>query len=65
MADNLLVDKHIDYIKGLGQCSPSLFLSDVAEKGRIEYWRTEHLRLNGVYWGHTATCLVSYPQTLD
>ena len=26
---------------------------------------TEHLRLNGVYWGLTALCLLAHPEVLD
>lgn len=29
-----------------------------------EYWLTEHLRLNGVYWGLTALHLLGHPQAL-
>jgi hypothetical protein len=35
------------------------------KKDELEYWLTEHLRLNGVYWGLTATCLLGCPQTLN
>lgn len=31
----------------------------------LEYWLTEHLRLNGVYWGLTALCLLGHPEALD
>lgn len=30
----------------------------------MEYWLTEHLRLNGVYWGLTALHLLSHPDAL-
>ena len=30
----------------------------------MEYWLTEHLRLNGVYWGLTALCLLGNPDAL-
>lgn len=30
----------------------------------IEYWLTEHLRLNGLYWGLTALHLLRHPQAL-
>jgi geranylgeranyl transferase type-2 subunit beta len=30
----------------------------------LEYWLTEHLRLNGVYWGLTALHLLDHPETL-
>lgn len=30
----------------------------------MEYWLTEHLRLNGVYWGLTALHLLDHPTAL-
>lgn len=30
----------------------------------MEYWLTEHLRLNGVYWGLTALHLLDHPGAL-
>lgn len=30
----------------------------------MEYWLTEHLRLNGVYWGLTALHLLGHPDAL-
>jgi geranylgeranyl transferase type-2 subunit beta len=30
----------------------------------LEYWLTEHLRLNGVYWGLTALHLLGQPDAL-
>jgi geranylgeranyl transferase type-2 subunit beta len=33
-------------------------------KDEIEYWLTEHLRLNGVYWGLTALHLLGHPDAL-
>ena len=30
----------------------------------MEYWHTEHLRLNGVYWGLTALYLLGHPDAL-
>jgi geranylgeranyl transferase type-2 subunit beta len=29
------------------------------------YHMTEHLRLNGVYWGFTALCIMGHPEALD
>jgi geranylgeranyl transferase type-2 subunit beta len=37
----------------------------VQKQNELEYWLTEHLRLNGVYWGYTALCLLGHPQALD
>jgi hypothetical protein len=33
-------------------------------KDEIEYWLTEHLRLNGLYWGLTALHLLGHPEAL-
>ncbi|CBF75480.1 Rab geranylgeranyltransferase BET2 [Aspergillus nidulans FGSC A4] len=49
----LCVEKHIDYIKKLD-----------SRKDELEYWLTEHLRLNGVYWGLTALHLLGCPDGL-
>ncbi|KAL9597404.1 MAG: hypothetical protein Q9219_005157 [cf. Caloplaca sp. 3 TL-2023] len=49
----LVVEKHVQYIQGLDK-----------RKDELEYWLTEHLRLNGVYWGLTALHLLRYPDAL-
>ncbi|KAL4811104.1 terpenoid cyclases/protein prenyltransferase alpha-alpha toroid [Aspergillus unguis] len=49
----LCLEKHIDYIKKLD-----------SRKDELEYWLTEHLRLNGVYWGLTALHLLGCPEGL-
>ena len=33
-------------------------------KDEYEYWLTEHLRLNGLYWGLTALHLLGHPEAL-
>eukprot|EP01111_Echinosteliopsis_oligospora_P006749 TRINITY_DN21084_c0_g1_i1.p1 TRINITY_DN21084_c0_g1~~TRINITY_DN21084_c0_g1_i1.p1 ORF type:complete len:331 (+),score=74.02 TRINITY_DN21084_c0_g1_i1:54-1046(+) len=48
---DLLYDKHREFIIGLDK-----------KKDSFEYWVTEHLRLNGMYWGITAMHLL---KTLD
>jgi geranylgeranyl transferase type-2 subunit beta len=30
----------------------------------LQYWLTEHLRLNGIYWGLTALYLLGHPDAL-
>lgn len=30
----------------------------------MEYWLTEHLRLNGLYWGLTALHILGHPEAL-
>ncbi|OJJ02529.1 hypothetical protein ASPVEDRAFT_169172 [Aspergillus versicolor CBS 583.65] len=49
----LCPEKHIDYVKKLD-----------SRKDELEYWLTEHLRLNGVYWGMTALHLLGCPDGL-
>ncbi|KAL9012723.1 MAG: hypothetical protein Q9173_002534 [Seirophora scorigena] len=49
----LVVEKHVQYIQSLDK-----------RKDELEYWLTEHLRLNGIYWGLTALHLLRYPDAL-
>lgn len=49
----LVVEKHVEYIQSLD-----------TRQDELEYWLTEHLRLNGVYWGLTALHLLGHPETL-
>ncbi|KAF7513693.1 hypothetical protein GJ744_007744 [Endocarpon pusillum] len=49
----LVTEKHVNYIKSLD-----------TRKDELEYWLTEHLRLNGVYWGLTALHLLGQPDAL-
>ena len=37
---------------------------DLQRKDELEYWLTEHLRLNGIYWGLTACHLLGKPDAL-
>jgi geranylgeranyl transferase type-2 subunit beta len=53
-SDNVLhVAKHVEYIVSLDKRSDE-----------YEYWLTEHLRLNGVYWGLTALHILGHPDAL-
>ncbi|KAI9751573.1 MAG: hypothetical protein M4579_006008 [Chaenotheca gracillima] len=49
----LYVDQHVRYIQSLD-----------TRKDELEYWLTEHLRLNGLYWGLTALHLLGHPDAL-
>ncbi|PVH97780.1 terpenoid cyclases/Protein prenyltransferase [Periconia macrospinosa] len=49
----LCVEKHVSYIQSLD-----------TRKDELEYWLTEHLRLNGLYWGLTALHLLGHPEAL-
>ncbi|KAK6509112.1 hypothetical protein TWF481_003875 [Arthrobotrys musiformis] len=51
--EELFVEKHVKYIQSLD-----------TRKDEFEYWLTEHLRLNGVYWGLTALHLLHNPTAL-
>ncbi|KAJ3074352.1 hypothetical protein HK102_005811 [Quaeritorhiza haematococci] len=50
----LLLDKHVEFIKNLNN-----------KKDELEYWFSEHLKLNGVYWGITALDVLNKLDTLD
>ncbi|CAL9729801.1 geranylgeranyl transferase type-2 subunit beta [Monosporozyma unispora] len=52
MVVELLKEKHIEYVKSLDSKTETL-----------EYWLSEHLRLNGVYWGLTALCILDSKDT--
>ncbi|RMZ75864.1 hypothetical protein DV737_g5060, partial [Chaetothyriales sp. CBS 132003] len=54
---DLAVPKHVQYIQKLDTVR-------VSRKDELEYWLTEHLRLNGVYWGLTALHLLGCPDGL-
>ncbi|RKP23963.1 terpenoid cyclases/protein prenyltransferase alpha-alpha toroid [Syncephalis pseudoplumigaleata] len=50
----LQVSRHVRFIQELDTKKDDLF-----------YWLSEHLRLNGVYWGLTALALLGQPDALD
>ena len=50
---SLAADNHVKYIQSLD-----------TKKDDYNYWLTEHLRLNGVYWGLTALHLLGQPEAL-
>lgn len=49
----LATEAHVKYIQSLD-----------TKKDELDYWLTEHLRLNGVYWGLTALHLLGHPEAL-
>ncbi|CAJ2501238.1 Uu.00g040910.m01.CDS01 [Anthostomella pinea] len=49
----LATAKHVKYIQSLD-----------TRKDEYDYWLTEHLRLNGLYWGLTALYLLRHPDAL-
>jgi geranylgeranyl transferase type-2 subunit beta len=49
----LSTEAHVKYIQSLD-----------TRKDSYDYWLTEHLRLNGLYWGLTALSLLGHPEAL-
>ncbi len=49
----LVTSAHVKYIQSLD-----------TRKDEYDYWLTEHLRLNGLYWGLTALHLLGHPEAL-
>lgn len=49
----LAVDAHVKYVQSLD-----------TRKDELDYWLTEHLRLNGLYWGLNALFLLGRPEAL-
>lgn len=47
-------EKHINYIKSLD-----------TKQDDLQYWFTEHLRMNGTYWGLTALCFLDAKDTFN
>ncbi|KAJ7228848.1 rab geranylgeranyltransferase [Mycena pura] len=54
MSTELLTALHVQYIQTLGKSSDDLV-----------YHLTAHLRLNAIYWGLTALCIMGRPDALD
>lgn len=50
---SLATSAHVKYIQSLD-----------TRKDEYDYWLTEHLRLNGLYWGLTALHLLGHPDAL-
>ncbi|KAJ7086704.1 terpenoid cyclases/protein prenyltransferase alpha-alpha toroid [Mycena epipterygia] len=54
MSSELLTSLHVSYIQNLGKSTDDLM-----------YHLTAHLRLNAIYWGLTALCIMGQPEALD
>ncbi|EGG23243.1 protein geranylgeranyltransferase type II [Cavenderia fasciculata] len=52
---NVLVEKHISYVVNL----------DNKKEEDFEYWVTEHLRMNGMYWGLTSLYILKALDKMD
>jgi len=71
----LLIPLHVSYIKNLGEARtviPSsiefLILTNLSipqSKDYLAYHLTAHLRMNAVYWGLTALCVMGHKDALD
>lgn len=52
-------------MRGCPRSLPSISRANPPQrKDELEYWLTEHLRLNGLYWGLTALHLLGQPDAL-
>ncbi|KAJ3836814.1 rab geranylgeranyltransferase [Lentinula raphanica] len=54
MNDTLLIPLHISYIQNLGK-----------NKNDLMYHLTAHLRMNAIYWGLTAICIMGHREALN
>ncbi|KAJ7095203.1 rab geranylgeranyltransferase [Mycena belliarum] len=54
MSSELLTALHVAYIQSLGKSTDDLV-----------YHLTAHLRLNAIYWGLTALCIMDHPEALE
>ena len=68
--DKLLVPLHVSYIQSLGNvrasCSLSRALFTIMQnKDDLAYHLTAHLRMNAIYWGLTALCIMGHKDALN
>ncbi|OJA20093.1 hypothetical protein AZE42_07714 [Rhizopogon vesiculosus] len=54
MSTSLLIPLHVAYIRALGN-----------SKDELSYHLSAHLRMNAVYWGLTALCIMDHKDALD
>ncbi|KAG7442989.1 rab geranylgeranyltransferase [Guyanagaster necrorhizus] len=54
MSAELLIPLHVSYIQNLGK-----------SKDDLAYHLTAHLRMNAIYWGLTALCIMDHQDALD
>lgn len=50
---SLSISAHVKYIQSLD-----------TRRDELEYWLTEHLRMNGLYWGLTSLHILGHPDAL-
>lgn len=70
--DKLLVPLHVSYIQSLGKVSISILSSHlhvsltlIQSTDDLAYHLTAHLRMNAIYWGLTALCIMGHQDALD
>ena len=68
--DKLLVPLHVSYIQSLGNVSTShsfyrASFNIIQNKDDLAYHLTAHLRMNAIYWGLTALCIMGHKDALD
>ena len=73
-SQKVYVQEHVDYIKSLDTVRVSIKMEENGwrrivdrrsqKRDELEFWLTEHLRINGVYWGLTALHLLGHPEAL-
>ena len=77
MGSTLDVPLHVEYLQSLGEvmylpwtlsrlcCNPAHPMSLFQNKDDLVYHLTAHLRMNAVYWGLTALCIMGHKDALD
>ena len=71
--NKLLVPLHVSYIRSLANVSTShpalshtfLTRTTIQDKDELAYHLTAHLRMNAIYWGLTALCIMGHKDVLD
>ncbi|KAG6371798.1 rab geranylgeranyltransferase [Boletus reticuloceps] len=68
--DKLLIPLHVSYIQSLGNVSAShtlyhVLFTIIQNKDDLAYHLTAHLRMNAIYWGLTALCIMGHKNALD
>ena len=66
----LLIPLHVSYIKALGDVRSAIVYRDLSnenEQNKVDlaYHMTTHLRMNAIYWGLTALCIMGHKEVLD
>ena len=67
----LLIPLHVSYIKALGDVrSSNIYIRTRSlripqSKDELSYHMTAHLRMNAIYWGLTALCIMDHKDALD